>query len=64
MLSIQECREILESQGRTDMTDEQIEHLRYVCMKILNIYYRLTFGRETEVPPLPAALLRRGMSDR
>jgi hypothetical protein len=57
MLSIQECREILEAKGWREWTDHEIEHLRYVLIKIAALRLRLE-GIEVELPAPPSVPLQ------
>lgn len=56
MLSIQECSEILEPEGSREWTDHEIEHLRYVLMKIAALRLRLD-GVKVELPAPPSVPL-------
>ena len=62
MRAIQECREILEARGRTGVTDQAVEHLYYLLVKVADLHFRATYRAEMEVPPLPVALRRRRLS--
>ena len=56
MLSIRACREIFAAAGTTDLTDAEIEHLRYVLAQVARLQFRQQFGVEVALPPPPAAL--------
>ena len=61
MLSIEACREILEDAGTTGLTDDQIEHLRYVLAQVARLWLLDDYGIEAALPPTPAWLpARRG----
>lgn len=53
MLSIQACRETLEASGMTGLTDDQIEHARYVLAQVARLQLKDQFGIEADLPPKP-----------
>ena len=50
MLSIEECRAILEANGTRIYTDDEIGHLRFILYQIARLSFRLAGGGEVDLP--------------